>query len=209
MGRLPVGLNAEGRRQARLLGTALKEVAIDRIYTSPLKRACETAAFLKNGRRIRLEKAEALKEIEYGQWVGRTFSEIRYDPAYRIYHTQPSRSRVPGGESLIAVRKRAVGFIESLRKKWSKGGMLVTVSHADVIKLILTHYLSLDIDNFQRIRIDNGSLSLLFFEESPPKGGSPKGGSSRGPKRERVITINSHPYLDKASQLWIPRRLYG
>lgn len=180
MGRLPVPLNAAGRREVEQLSHVLRDVEIDAIYTSPLKRAVETAGRLLGRRGGRVILAPDVAEIDYGQWVGKTFDEVRHEENYLVYHTRPSRAKAPGGERMIQVYRRTGRFIERLRKK-HREGRVVVVSHADVIKAILVRYLKLDLNDLLKIRIDNCSLSSLWFNGS----------------RCRVLGVNCHARLGR------------
>ena len=173
MGRLPIGLNRRGRSQIQALARHLSKAPIDRIYTSPLRRARETSILIKGRRRIPVRLAEPIAEIQYGKWVGKTFNEIEKERAFQLYNTFPSRARVPGGETLWEAQQRAVAFVEKLRRE-RKSGRFLLVSHADVIKVIVAHFLRMDLNDFQRMKIDNGAISLIRFD-----------GSS-----ERVLAIN-------------------
>lgn len=176
MGRRPIPLNAEGRRQARAMGKFLKEVAIDRVFASPILRARETADLVVRGRPLDVVEEESLAEIHYGEWVGKLFSEVKGTEAFETYWKLPSEAQAPGGEHMNSVRERAIRFIERLKSEHPEGRTLL-VSHADVIKVILIHYLGIDLNELHKLRVDNGSLSYLFF----PKG------------RVRVLAINSSP----------------
>lgn len=163
MGPKPVGLNKAGRAQARSLHKGLKEISIDRIYTSPLKRALQTAQLIDQGREIPIVIEVKLQEIDYGEWVGRTFDEVRQDPRYQRYHTKPSEAVGPGQETVLGVRDRAVGFVESVRRE-NGIGRVVVVTHADIIKILLAHYLHLNLDEFHQLKVDNGSISVVWFD---------------------------------------------
>lgn len=164
MGRRPVPLNARGRAEARRVARHLKKVPLDAIFTSPMLRAVETAQSLVDGRGLKIRLTADLAEIDYGLWVGKTFEEVMKEEAYAVYHRTPRRAHPPGGEKMTEVLRRAVGFIEGLKKKYRKGRIAV-VSHADVIKTILVHYLGMDLNNLQKFRIDNTSVSLLWFQK--------------------------------------------
>ncbi len=164
MGDLPVPLNQTGRRQARVVARLLKEVALDACYASPAMRALETAQLIVRGRSLSVAKVPEILEINYGAWVGKYFDEVTSQPAYRLYHATPKRSCPPGGESMKAVHRRTVAFMERLRVRHRNGRILV-VSHADIIKTIIVHYLGLNLDHLQKFRIDNASVSLLWFHK--------------------------------------------
>lgn len=176
MGRRPIPLNATGRQEAMAIAAYLADVPIDAVFASPVRRTAETASLIVRGKKVRVQPAPEMAEIEYGRWAGKTFQEVTSDKNYQTYHTRPRHAQAPGGEKMTAVHKRAVGFIETLRRRHESGRILV-VSHADVIKAVLVHYLGLDLNDILRFRIDNGSLSLLWFNGT----------------RRRVMAINSLP----------------
>ncbi len=180
MGHRPIPLNVRGRSQARALQRRLKKVELEVIYTSPIRRAVETARVLAKGRRVRTIKVPEMAEIDYGHWVGRTFDEVSFDPAYRTYHTTPRKARAPGGESMREVYRRAVSFIEKLRRR-HRGGRVVVISHADVIKAIMVRYLKLDLNDLLKIRIDNCALSSVLFNGT----------------HHKVLAINAHSELHR------------
>lgn len=176
MGRQSVPLNAEGRRQAKTLAKFLKDVTIDRIYSSPVLRARQTAELMVRGRSLEIIEEESLAEIHYGEWVGKYFAEVRGSEAFETYWCTPSLAQAPGGELMSSVLGRAVSFIETLQNRHTEGRVLL-VSHADVIKVILVHCLGINLDQLHKLRVDNGSLSYLLFANG----------------RVRVLAINTHP----------------
>lgn len=183
MGRRPIPLNATGRQESRAFSQSLAEIPLNAVYTSPVRRALETARWIARTRRVKIVPAPEMAEIDYGRWVGKTFTEVSRDRNYLIYHGNPEKAQAPEGEKMTDVHLRAIGFIESLRKK-HKSGRVIVVSHADVIKAVLVHYLGLGLNGILKIRIDNCSLSLLSFNGI----------------HERVMAINSLPS---------PGRLFG
>ena len=192
MGDLPIPLNRVGRLQARDLSKKLKGIPLTACYTSPVKRALETAAIILKGRSVPLIKEPCVAEIDYGEWQGRSFREIPHEPQFVTYFTRPSRSLPPKGESMRQVQRRTIAFIERLRRRHKEGRLLV-VSHADVIKAMIVNYLGLPLEELHRIRIDNGSMSLLWFDG----------------KLERVLSINSHNHIETyfGQELSIPKKI--
>ncbi len=59
-----------------VLRSALRDLPLSRIVTSPLRRASETASLLAAGRSARIETVEALREIHLGTWENRTFDDV-------------------------------------------------------------------------------------------------------------------------------------
>lgn len=163
MGARPIPLNTQGKREITQMAQLLSDVEFEIIYTSPLMRAFQTSRILSRGRSVKVEKVPEIQEIDYGEWVGRTFEDISKEKMFKTYYASPKEAQAPGGEKMTEVIKRGVSFIETLKKK-HKDGRVVVVSHADVIKSILIHYMDLDLNDLHKFRVDNGSVSLLFFD---------------------------------------------
>lgn len=163
-----VHLNEEGRSQADQLSERLSSLPLKAIYSSPLERCIETAAFLAHPHGLEVVELDAIGEVHYGDWQGKKIKKLAKKKRkwYAVQHF-PSRFRFPGGESLTEVQKRAVAAIERLSLLHEKE-LVAVVSHADVIKLILAHYLGLHIDLFQRIVVSPASVSSLMLSESGP-----------------------------------------
>ncbi len=112
--RIDISLNDAGRTQAERLARRLSAVRFDRVITSPLFRARETAEILAHGTPI--EADPRLREMDYGAWEGRTYAEIdETDGDYRReWVLAPDRLACPGGESGNDVAARARAFLEDL-----------------------------------------------------------------------------------------------
>ncbi|MDP2600431.1 MAG: histidine phosphatase family protein [Deltaproteobacteria bacterium] len=165
MGHSPIGLNETGKKQAQNLADWLQKIPLDLIYSSTMPRALQTAEIIAKGRKVEIIPDPGVAEIDYGDWVGLTFKDLEEKHAahYHAYRFQASTMAIPGGESVSGVQKRAVDTVERLRKKHMNGKKVLVVSHADVIKVILLHYLNLPLDHLQLLGCDNGSLSVFRF----------------------------------------------
>lgn len=160
MGAMAIPLNKAGRAQTRHLAKGLAKIPIHAIYTSPVKRAVQTAQIIMRRRgSIPLLEEKGLTEIDYGDWVGMAFAEVK---ELSGYFKKPSTINIPNGEDIHGAQNRAVLAVEKMREKHA-GERVVAVSHADVIKLILVHYLNMPTDEMQKIGIDNCSVSILHF----------------------------------------------
>jgi len=193
-----VHLNDVGRKQADELAGRLSKLPLKAIYSSPLERCLETAAAITAVHGLEILQLEAMGEVRYGEWQGKKIKKLSKKPAWYIIQHYPSRFRFPGGESLIEVQQRAVAAIEGLARV-HKDELFAVVSHADVIKLVLAHYLGMHIDLFQRLAISPASVSLVALPESgvirvlrvndhgpieppaPPDGNKKTGQSARKP----------------------------
>jgi probable phosphoglycerate mutase len=171
-----VHLNDAGLKQAERLAKRLSALPLKALYSSPLERCIETATPIVVPHDIEINLLEEVGEVRYGKWEGKKIKKLRKKPAWHTIQHFPSRFRFPEGESLLEVQQRAVSAIESLSIR-HKNEMIAIVSHADVIKLALAHYLGQHIDLFQRLMVSTASVSLLAL----PENGS-----------VRVLRINDH-----------------
>jgi probable phosphoglycerate mutase len=178
-----VHLNDAGLKQAEQLAKRLSELPLKALYSSPLERCIETATPIAIPHDMKINLLEAVGEVRYGKWEGKKIKKLSKKPAWHTIQHFPSRFRFPDGESLLEVQQRAVSAIESL-SLLHKNEMIAIVSHADVIKLALAHYLGLHIDLFQRLTVSTASVSLLAL----PENGS-----------VRVLRINDHGPIEPPS----------
>jgi broad specificity phosphatase PhoE len=103
-----------GKREAELLGRRLKGIRLDRIVSSPMKRAVETAEAIAAGRPV--EADARLREMDYGHWEGLTHTEVdARDPELRArWEHDPASTHAPGGECGDDVATRVRSFLVSL-----------------------------------------------------------------------------------------------
>lgn len=163
-----VHLNDEGKAQAEALGKRLADAPIKHIYASPLERTMETAeAIRQHHPHLKIEHNLEIAEVRYGDWEGMAISALRGRKMWEIVQEYPSRASFPNGETMRGVHVRAVNGIESIVAR-HPGEMIVVVSHADIIKMVMAHYLGMHLDNFQRIVISPASISTLMLGHGRP-----------------------------------------
>jgi len=160
-GRMPgVTLGREGRAQAEALAERLAGEGLAAVYASPLERAQETAAPLAARTGLALETLPALNEIDFGAWAGQDFEALHGDPAWTGWNQARHVTRPPGGETALEAQARVLRGLEELRRRHGEAG-LALVSHADVIKLMMTHALGLGADAMHRFEVGPASVSVL------------------------------------------------
>jgi broad specificity phosphatase PhoE len=160
-GRMPgVRLGPEGRAEAERLAERLARVDIAAVQSGPLERTRETAEPVAARLGLGVEVADGLDEIEVGAWTGTPFDELRDDPRWTLWNAARSVTRAPGGETMIEVQARVLAHVEALRARFPDRAV-VLVSHADVLKAALAHWLGLSLDSLQRFDIAPASLSTV------------------------------------------------
>jgi probable phosphoglycerate mutase len=81
---------------------------------------------------------------------------------WRTVQLVPSQATFPGGESLLDLQRRGIESVEAIRRS-HKRGIVAAVSHADMIKAIVAHYLGMHMDLFQRIHVETASVTAIGF----------------------------------------------
>lgn len=169
MGTQPVPLNANGRRQAAELAAVLAELhkkqRLAALYASPLLRTVQTAELLASSCAMTVTTDERLREIGVGDWEGRYWRDLDQEPIRLHWYSRPHDTRFPNGESLGDVQTRAVTAVaEALDRH--PGGAIALVSHGDVLRAILAHFLGTGLEPMRRLRFDHASLTALHLTDT-------------------------------------------
>ncbi len=163
-----VHLNEDGKTQAAALGERLAAVNLDAIYTSPLERTAETAqAIAAHHPKLTVQSLDAVGEMHYGAWQGEKLSQLRREKLWEIVQVYPSRAQFPGGEAIRQAQARAVDALETLAARHTNQRVAV-VSHSDIIKLMVAHYLGAHLDFYQRLEISPASLTIIHLSTGRP-----------------------------------------
>ncbi len=150
-GHADIELNEKGRELAKQLGRELEGTAFDRIYSSPLKRAYETACLIRGERNIPVIRDDRLREISFGKMEGVHYSEWMDEKSpYRFFFEAPGKYIPPaGGESLAEVCERTRAFLqENIEAETASGERIMIVGHGAVNKGLMCHIEGHGIDTY-------------------------------------------------------------
>lgn len=161
-GRSDIPLTAKGIAEAERLGERLAGRGLAVVQSSPLRRAQETARKIAAPTGIAVETHEALNEIEFGGWSERSFPVLQAEPGWRAWNTVRSKARPPGGETQGEATARAVAHLERQAALYA-GATIACVTHCDIIRGVMCHYLGLPFDNLLRFDIDAASVTTLVI----------------------------------------------
>lgn len=154
-----IHLSPEGRRQAERLRDVLHPQPVA-IYSSPLERAVETARILAAGHSLRVRTEEFLAEVDYGEWTGFSFAELKDDERWQAFNSFRGTTRIPGGESAVGVQERMMAGLERLQLR-HPDQVIALVTHLEPIRLAVCHYAGVPIDLSLRIAIEPASVSAV------------------------------------------------
>jgi probable phosphoglycerate mutase len=162
-GQRDIPLNETGRRQARELALALQHEAIDAIYCSDLIRAKETAQIIARPLALEVIPDPRLREMSFGRWEGRTFSEIYrdYPEQFEEWFRHTSDYTVPGGESVNLLLERFRALMEDISRKHA--GTVLLVTHGGVMRSFLYSILGQDPRELWENALEPGTLVKLMI----------------------------------------------
>lgn len=156
-GRSDIAISEEGRIEAARLADRLDGVPLAAIYSSPRRRARETAEAVAERHGLPVQDAAGLDEIDFGAWTGRPFHALADDPDWRRWNAERGTAATPGGEDMAAATARAVRQIEAV----AGDDPVLCVSHCDIIRGVVAHYLGLDMGRLLGFDVDPASLTTL------------------------------------------------
>jgi probable phosphomutase (TIGR03848 family) len=172
-GRSPgVELDETGTAQAAKLVERLAGVPLAEIVCSPMTRCAQTVAPLAEDRGLTPVTEPELSEVDYGSWTGGALKTLAKEPLWRVVQAHPSAAVFPGGEGLAGMQARSVATVRAhdarIAATHGPHAVWLACSHGDVIKAVLADALATHLDNFQRIVVDPGSISVVSYTETRP-----------------------------------------
>ena len=164
-------LNQTGRHQANQWPGYFDKNprAITAVYVSPSRRTQETAKIAAEGLAVPCETVDGLQEWRFGRWGGLTTPEIKikYQEEWNAWHEDTAHFTPSGGESLSGFSKRVNEIITDLVSRHS-GQTVLVVTHAGVIRMIVSAALEMPLVNFKRLVIAHGSITEIEYTDRWP-----------------------------------------
>jgi len=158
-------LNQRGLAQAHQLAQKLRGVGLDVLYSSPLRRALQTAQILAEALEVSLHTEPRLMEIHQGEWQTLLYTEIaaRYPELFDRWQTEPWTVTLPGGENIAQVQERVYAAVDEILSR-HEGQCIGMVAHRLPITLLKIRYQGLDPDVVRTLQLPN-----TYWEEIPLK----------------------------------------
>lgn len=159
-----LGVSQAGAAARALVAAGVRLVAI---YSSPLRRAVETARIVGAPHGIApVERAELI-EADVGRWEGRTWEEIEASEpeAFARFMADPGTVPYPGGESFRDVQRRARPALERVAAD-HPGRDVAVVGHNVVNRAVLAHLLGVPIERARALRQSNGGINIIEMGEA-------------------------------------------
>lgn len=150
-----IGLNKTGKIQAEKLRLELKDLKVDKVFCSNLKRSWQTAKIIFADRKSRIVKKRNFSEINFGEWEGLTFTQAfkRFPSTYKKWLGDPLSINIPAGERTNHFISRIMKEFREIVKNESDV-TLALVIHSGAIRVILNSVLGIRKNDFWRLRIN-------------------------------------------------------
>ncbi len=161
VGHEDVSLSEEGRHAIDQLGTTWTGPRPDRVVSSDLARAHESANILADEWGLSVHSTEQLRELNFGAWTGRTWEAIEAEDGERLHAWMGDwvETAPPEGESFEALSHRVVDWLGDAQD--AEADTIVVVGHAGPIRAALCHALGLPLDRAFRLQVGCASVSAL------------------------------------------------
>ncbi len=162
-GRNDLPLSRTGRAEAEAAALRAKELGIDVVVASPLRRTRETAEIVAAALGVTPELDDDLVELDFGQLEGLTFDEARerHPLAVRRFASDVTVA-APGGESVADVSARVARARGRILSRYA-GRTVLVVSHVTPIKLLLAAALDVGDDVVHRVFLEAASLCTVAW----------------------------------------------
>lgn len=152
-GRSDIPLNGEGRRLAQVTSEALKEIPFTKIYTSPLKRAYETAVIMKRDRDIPVIEEPRIIEISFGEYEGLCCAKDNFnipDPEFMNFFDKPEAYKPPkGAEGIDELKTRTADFLQEIvHNKNMENDTILVSTHGAALRGLLSYINHIGIEDF-------------------------------------------------------------
>lgn len=165
-GRSDSPLDETGRAQANLLASSLARIPVRAVFSSPLRRATETANAIAARHGIDVQMEEGLIEMDVGELDGVTYREmrVRFGDFLKAWNRDAGSVRMPGGETVQEVQARAWPILQKAASACHDGA-IVLVSHSFALQGLVCRAMDVPLTHFERVRHDIAAVTIFAVRD--------------------------------------------
>lgn len=167
-GRTDCEVSEKGKKQLELLAERFKDILIEAIYSSPLKRTIETAEAVNKYHSLPIIRDEALIEINGGVWEGKPWADlpVLYPLEYDLWQNKMQDFYIAEGEKMTEVFARMKAAVNKIAAE-NDGRTIAVVSHGCALRNFLCYAMGKPISALKDVGwSDNTAVSLVEYGES-------------------------------------------
>lgn len=160
-------ITEKGHIQASRAAEKLKDIKIDVLYSSSLKRTMQTAGYIAKVKNLPIIRTDKLKEINGGDWEGQPWDELpkKWPEEYHTWENTPHIHRMPNGETMEEFQQRLVAEVKHIISM-NPGKNICIVTHGTAIKTLLCFFHGWDLEEMFNIKwCDNTAITIVDYEE--------------------------------------------
>ena len=167
-GRTDTEVTERGKRQLALLAERFRDIPIERLYSSPMKRTISTAEAVNLYHGLEILRDERLIEIDGGGFEGQKWSELPklYPEEFRLWNYELHNFRIENGECMTQVRERVESAVDDIVRR-NAGRTIAVVSHGCALRNYYCCAMGLPISHLTDNEwSDNTAVSLITYDDS-------------------------------------------
>lgn len=151
-------LTEEGRVSADTLGKETGDWNIEAIYSSPIRRAMQTAEIINGHIGTELFIEDGFKEIRMGPWEGLPINDVAslFPEDFNVWMTRPGELKLKGRETLAEVQARAVEAVKKIFN--AHNGAVLAVTHVAIIRCLQLYFDNESLNLYKKISVPNVSV---------------------------------------------------
>ncbi|MFI5241135.1 MAG: histidine phosphatase family protein [Microgenomates group bacterium] len=153
-------LSPLGKKQAKQLANLFKNIHLDRIIASPLKRTYQTAKNVADVKKMELIIKPIVMETNHGEWEGKHKEDIakQWPDIYAQWQEHPAKTGFPKGETFMQTRER---IIEWLGDALAFDGDTLLVTHDNIVRIIIAEILKMDLDAIWELDLNPAGVTEI------------------------------------------------
>ena len=160
-------ITERGHLQAQRVAEKLKDMDIDVIYSSSLKRTLQTAGYISKVKGLPIIRTDKLKEINGGDWEDLPWNELqrRWPEAYETWDNSPHLHQMPNGESMEEFQTRLLDEVMHIIQQ-NKGKNICIVTHGTAIRALICYFRACTLDEMINVAwCDNTAVTIIDYED--------------------------------------------
>ncbi len=165
-GRSPEKLTRRGIYQAKKTAEKLKSLNVHAIFSSPIKRALQTAEIIgdKIGKEVLI--ADAFREMELGPWENLSEKDVAclYPEEWNIWQSKPAELKLSGRETLDELLERVLKGIRDIYHEKYKLNVVI-VTHVAVLRVLLLWHAKKALNLYKTIHVPNAEVFKIRIDD--------------------------------------------
>lgn len=168
-GRTDIPLNENGKNQCVAIAKRLQNTKLAGIYSAPLSRSLDTARLIAEHHACHVEVREALTEINFGAWEGKTAEELaaEFPSLWNDWGwiLNPQSCTLMNAETAEEISLRVMVLLDEILNNHKDGGTVAIVSHTMPIKLLTANLIGLPHSRIRSLSLANCAYTELMLNE--------------------------------------------